>query len=63
MSRPLVLNLTQAVGLTNLRGSKGRSLSMTNHAFRATRMLCLGTAHFYYLTTNGELHHYRYKWL
>lgn len=34
---------------------------MTDHESRATRMLCLGTAHLYYLTTNREFHHYRFK--
>ena len=34
---------------------------MTEWESRATVMLCLGTAHLYYLTTNGEIHCYRYK--
>lgn len=63
MTRPPELNLTHTAGLAKLRGSKDRSLSMANCESTITGMLCLGMAHLYYLSINGELRHYRYKWM
>lgn len=56
-----MLKVTQAAGLAGLRGSQGRILSVTDHESKATGVLCLGTAHCHYLTTNGGFHHYRYQ--